>query len=74
MKQLKSGMIVRVFEDPISCRKIEGRARLIKKHKDMTSFDRSEFWDVQFVADYRGRIVNDDVEPIVMRQINPTTA
>ena len=32
--KLKAGMMVNVYEDPITCKKLEGRARLIKPASD----------------------------------------
>lgn len=55
---LKAGMEVDIFSDPLTCEKLEGRAKLVRFLFKMD--DAQSFWNVQFVGEdgvYQ-RIVN----------------
>jgi len=43
--ELKKGDIVKIYQDPITCKKLEGNAKLLKKH-----FTKN-FWKVKFLSD-----------------------
>lgn len=46
--KMKIGDIVEIFEDPVTCKKSEGKARLLRLHKDDFEL---QYWRVQFLAD-----------------------
>lgn len=43
-------MRVKVYEDPVTCTRLEGEARLVKR-ADTGGMDGQEYWKVCFVAD-----------------------
>jgi len=48
---MRKGEVVDIFEDPVSCLRREGRAKLIKLiRKD----EDREFWEVHFLTDPSG--------------------
>ena len=47
MKQLKKGDVVEIFEDPITCTKLEGRAELVKCYRSDND-DNLSLWQVAF--------------------------
>jgi len=58
--EMKTGMVVKVFEDPITCERLEGKAKLLKKH--YTYAPGQEFWTVKFLQDsfVCDRLINTD--------------
>ena len=50
MDQLKTGQVVRIFEDPVDCTKLEGKAKLLKCYRNDWS-DNLSLWEVRFVDD-----------------------
>ena len=46
---MKKGQRVNVFQDPITCKRLEGEAKLIQKHK--TENWKQEYWRVKFLSD-----------------------
>lgn len=49
---MKKGDIVTIYEDPITCEKSEGSAKLVKYHRGDRHFSRDwhlEDWTVEFV-------------------------
>lgn len=52
---LEKGQIVTIYEDPITQKKPEGKAKLIKRHHIV---DNMEYWQVEFLDEkgaYRNR-------------------
>lgn len=47
---MKKGDIVRIYEDPVTCQKIEGAAKLLKLEND--NIPEQQFWKVRFQHDY----------------------
>lgn len=50
MKELKSGQVIMVYQDPLTENRPEGEAKLIRK-LDENKLDQTEYWDVLFVGD-----------------------
>ena len=48
--ELKPGQIVNVFEDPVDCNKLEGKAKLLKCYRQDWP-DKLSLWDVRFLDD-----------------------
>lgn len=48
--ELRIGQVVNVFEDPVDCNKIEGKANLLKCYRDDLS-DNLSIWEVRFLDD-----------------------
>ncbi len=46
---MKEGDIVKVYQDPVLCTRLEGKAELRQKLKDEQG--RQEYWRVEFVDD-----------------------
>lgn len=51
MKTLKKGMEVKVFEDPLTEQKMEGKAILLKKQDRVYPTTTLEYWKVKFKSD-----------------------
>lgn len=49
--EMKKGDVVTIYEDPITQKKPEGRARLISRDIKAVG-DGLEYWSVQFLEDY----------------------
>ena len=62
---MTEGDIVTIYEDPITKKKIEGKARLIKEQACPWPGER--VWKVKFIIGEDGRPIMDD--PIVTRRI-----
>ncbi len=45
---MKAGDLVTIYQDPITCKKEEGKAELIKCHISR-EHDQTEYWEVIFV-------------------------
>ncbi len=43
--ELKKGDIVKIYQDPVTCKRLEGDAKLLKKHFTVN------FWKVKFISD-----------------------
>lgn len=50
MDKLKAGQVVRIFEDPVDCTKLEGKAKLLWCYRTDSPDDLS-LWEVRFVDD-----------------------
>lgn len=46
---MKEGKIIKVYQDPVLCTRLEGKATLLQKLKDEQG--RQEYWRVEFVGD-----------------------
>lgn len=46
---MENWQVVKVYHDPITCKKIEGEAHLIRKHR--TQNWQQEYWRVKFLDD-----------------------
>ncbi len=42
---MKKGDLVKIYQDPITCKELEGEAKLIHKHLT------KDFWRVKFISD-----------------------
>ncbi len=51
MRMLTPGGIVEIYEDPITEKKLEGKARLVSRDIKAVG-DGLEYWSVQFLEDY----------------------
>ena len=62
---LKKGQVVTVYEDPVTCKRPEGKAKLLFRWA--INGDGSELWDVIFVDDKGAgafnRIIYPEVSP-----------
>ncbi len=65
MTKLERGMMVNVYEDPFTCKKLEGRARLTRRANYTGNMPELEWWFVEFP---------DDAPDVWERAINPETA
>lgn len=62
MRTLTKGMEVEIFEDPITCKRLEGKANLIKKLIAKRSIPNGlEYWKVKFPSD--GAVVDRFIKP-----------
>ena len=62
-QKLRKGKWVNVYEDPRTCKKIEGVAVLLKRCKPRSTREGMEQWDVEFRPHESG-------DPIIARWIN----
>ena len=62
--KLEAGMMVNVYQDPVSCLDLEGRAKLVRPHEEISVTYAPRWW-VQFPG---------EDEQLVERAINPATA
>jgi len=54
---MQPGQTVKIYEDPITCRKLEGKAVLILKNN--AEFHELEYWRVKFLnGDIRNRFIS----------------
>ncbi len=53
MTKLIKNTIVKVYEDPITCEKSEGQAKLLQYHRTIkeSSDSELEFWTLRFISD-----------------------
>ena len=53
---MKKGDVVMIYEDPVTCKVLEGKAKLVKdiSYTYRTGFER---WEVNFVNDPEGAVV-----------------
>jgi hypothetical protein len=63
MIKLEVGQTVNVYEDPVTCNKFEGKAKLLECYRD-TGWDNLSLWLVRFLR------TRDET----VRKINTTTA
>jgi hypothetical protein len=54
--KMKKGDIIEIYQDPWTKKKIEGKAKLVKRFIEARQKNELEYWEVEFLSD--GAIVN----------------
>lgn len=54
---MKRGDVVTIYNDPITRKKVEGEARLVRQLSNTMSDDNLERWEVHFTGDSPGHYV-----------------
>lgn len=65
---LAAGDVVKVYEDPMTCEKLEGKAELLERLDPDPADGWNETWKVRFTEDAKGN--PDGLDPDVERKIN----